>query len=78
MPTAEDIKEYLLGTCNTDADAADVFGISEDRVLDLVIEAEIECCTCCGWWHEDWEMSDINGADLVCLDCFDEESEDEE
>lgn len=76
MIDSEEIKHYLLGTCNTDYQAAEIFGISEEEVLDAVIESEIECCSCCGWWYESYEMNDSqNGSDLICTECFEELNE---
>lgn len=76
--TSETIKQHLLGTCNSEASAEDVFDLTYEQVLDLIIEAEIECCNRCGWWCEAHEMTEIE-CELICEDCLtDEEKENDE
>jgi hypothetical protein len=67
--TAEDVKSYLLGSCNSEGNAEQVFDLSYEEVLDLIIEAEIECCSICGWWHEAFEMEDVD-SELICQECL--------
>lgn len=70
----EAFKSYLLGSCKGLHEAEHAFGVSEDEAIDLIGESDIECCSSCGWWYEDYDLTDSDG-DLVCRDCSDEEDD---
>lgn len=64
----DDLCFYMLGSCNTVYDAALRFDLDEDRVSEILIENEIECCSGCGWWHESYELTDT--SELLCDGCL--------
>lgn len=66
----DEIIEYLRGTCKSESEAADAFGISEDEVLDAVVNTdEIERCDGCSWWYEKEELVEVD-AENLCNDCL--------
>jgi hypothetical protein len=71
MEKKEEIKEYFLGTSKGAYEAEEAFGLTDIEVLDLIIEAEIECCSSCNWWYEAGEMEEVD-CELLCPDCFKE------
>lgn len=67
--TKEKIKQYLIGTCNTIADAEDAFDLDYDSIVDA-LDGEVELCNTCDWWFEVYELSiDDNAHDHICDDC---------
>lgn len=62
---ADQINDYLLGTCNTEFDAAEAFGVESEKILDIVENLDIELCEVCSWWCETHEID----SDGICGDC---------
>jgi formylmethanofuran dehydrogenase subunit E len=68
----EQVKDFLLGTCNSEHDAAEYCDTdSNEDILDYIIESKIECCATCGWWIDEEEQNEING-EIICNDCNEE------
>lgn len=75
MWTAEQIaaaKGYE-GTCTSEVEIAETLNIDEDEVTDLLLEANIECCSGCGWWFAAYDLEfDESTGQSRCEDCQDE------
>lgn len=66
---AQEVSEYLMGTCKSKDEAALHFDIPANDVSQAVAYAdEIELCITCGWWFETWELEDYQ-----CPGCCDED-----
>lgn len=66
----------IIGTCMTNSEIAEKFGISEDDVEDYLLNYNVERCSGCGWWFESGELTpdedtEPDDDDLVgkCQDC---------
>ena len=76
--------DHLQGTCmNTVASALselyDDIMFEEDLTDEdlAAIDNELFNCTACGWWCETSEQS-LNTSEQMCLDCVDEEEDEED
>jgi hypothetical protein len=47
----------------------DTYGVDEDRVNQILIDAEIENCVACGWWIHGHDRSDKDFDEIVCKEC---------
>ena len=56
MSDIADIGYYALGTCKSEAAIAEHFDIDEDDVPELLLDANVERCPGCDWWHEAGEL----------------------
>lgn len=63
------IIKYLEGTSKSEDDAAEKFGITEERVLEIMLDANLERCPSCDYWVECGELVDEDGEDQVCDSC---------
>ncbi|MEQ5770021.1 hypothetical protein NFH98_20835 [Halomonas sp. H33-56] len=70
MDVAAEVEQLLAGSCRPAADAADEFGLTEDEVNRIMVEAGHEVCEACGWWCEEVEL-DVIDDEYVCTDCRD-------
>lgn len=64
---------HFLGTCNS-IETSDFGELMNDADFCAVLDDEIMCCTCCGWWVESGEIS----ADGECSDCDPTQDEEDE
>ena len=73
----EQIGEYLRGTCKSVGDAVVALELGDDvdesQLEASLLEAEIELCVHCNWWHEVCELqySEEHGGGL-CEQCCEE------
>ncbi len=73
--TKSEIAYYLQGSCTSIAQAAETCEVSEETVLEAIVDAGMEMCTVCGWWADDGEYDFPDGSDCVCNECADEAEE---
>jgi len=74
---AEEVTDYLRGTCNDPAECLEAFpffkdvdeGQATDAINEACASAEIERCDTCSWWVEDNECNQHG----VCSDCAEDE-----
>jgi len=66
---ATDVADYALGTCNSEAEIAEHFDIEEEDVIDLLLDANVERCPGCDWWHEAGELVNDDGELVGCDQC---------
>src|SRR5438445_262726 len=66
---AQDVADYALVTCNSEAAIAEHFDIDEEDVAELLLDATVERCPGCDWWHEAGELVDDNGDLVGCDQC---------
>lgn len=66
--TMKEIADYLLDTCHSVDEAATIFGVVSDDILEQIEEYEVERCTQCDWW---FEISELNEG-CICSDCQEE------
>lgn len=69
MKTAEEIADYLMGTCKSLDDALEELDSegADDMAFCLQLDGLVFCCDVCSWWSCVSEM----GSDMVCLECED-------
>lgn len=65
----QEIMAYLQGSCNSASDAAYNFDVEEEDVINIILENDHDWCIECGWFFEDSELKAVNGSDLNCRDC---------
>jgi len=75
--TVEEIRYYLLGTCNAVEAAMNAFDLEGDDVRDEIEDRlldgnGIQVCETCGWWVEVGEMDE----DGNCYQCSTEDGND--
>lgn len=65
--------EYFEGSCNSayDFEHDEENPISEETVLEVLIEAETELCSACSWWCHQSEMELVDG-EPTCDQCREE------
>ena len=73
---SKQVADYALGTCRSNAEIADRFDLDIDEVEEVLLDANIERCSLCGWWYESGELTPDEDTeeysdDLVglCQDC---------
>lgn len=64
-----EIVDYLVGTCKTETEAANVFSVTVDTVMRACSEEGIEMCAECGWWCDSSEIEENEYGEMVCMDC---------
>lgn len=71
-----EVAYYFEGSCNTaDAYESDEdLPLSEEQVLEILREKEIELCEGCGWWHSSDEL-DVVDDEYRCADCRENDEE---
>ncbi len=50
------IYDCAIGTCRSEAEIAELCGVAEEEVLELLADAGVEQCKGCGRWFEDGEL----------------------
>lgn len=68
---SEAVIEYLLGSPKTLQDAAIALNLSIGRIGTILVEADVYCCTGCGWWSETDVLHEVDG-EYFCSDCKEE------
>lgn len=71
----EEISAYMLGTCKSESEAAEAFDVTEDDVLEAVVEGEVDRCATCAWWFETHELHVDDSGELACDGCDDNEED---
>lgn len=74
----EQIRDHLLGTCETLHRMLETLGLDEALFEDVEerLGEWVEECQGCGWWFEIWELAGFhNGPDGFCQDCRGDEEE---
>lgn len=66
---ASDIAYYLNGSANTEAQAAELFKVTEEEISRAAEIESIGCCAGCGWWDE---VGALDG-DQNCEDCSEDQ-----
>lgn len=64
----EDLVISLIGSCKSINEIAQQFNVNEDLAEELISNAEIELCPCCGWWEDETEFTEIDGEN-ICQAC---------
>lgn len=69
MKTAEEIADYLMGTCKSLDDALEELDSegADTIAFCLDLDSRIFCCEVCSWWSEISDMA----SDMICMDCED-------
>lgn len=62
---SDEIYQYLLGSCKSEFDAAEAFGVDAESILSITSQLDIERCETCSWWCETGELDEENN----CEDC---------
>lgn len=70
MIMADEVIDYLLGSCESVPSTARIFRLSEDDVRKAITNSEIECCETCGYWFDKIELEQYEG-DFICNPCLD-------
>lgn len=74
-----DVADYARGSCNSDADIAAAFEMSqedEDRIGEILFdEHELVVCEQCGWWHDLGEVGNCPTGEheQMCDNCCDDQ-----
>lgn len=72
----QQLADYLLGTCKTVGEgmaASGIDGLDDSNAQTKLLQADIELCVNCYWWHEVHELQhneDEGGG--ICEQCADE------
>lgn len=63
--------EYLEGTANTPYGAIVRFDLdmTEDEVIEAMLDRNLEPCPICGWWMESGELINDDLAVVGCQQC---------
>lgn len=76
----QDLIAHLEGTCQTIDEACQDLFNEDSSILDdedwQMINDEIFCCNCCGWWFPSHELHEYQG-DSIC-ECCKQDYDDEE
>jgi hypothetical protein len=72
---ATEIAEYMVGTCNGEDDAAELFKVDAGEVLQACSDNEVERCECCGWWCGAEDFGNSRVDELVCDECMESEED---
>lgn len=66
-----DVAHYLLGTCNSAANAIDHFELEadQDELEDRLLDINVELCKGCNWWHESCMLICDDGGNALCEQC---------
>lgn len=72
----EEVIDYLLGTCKSlDEGISEIYEDKDFTDLTLnqctILDDNIMCCECCGWWVNSHEIDENN----FCEDCQEAEKE---
>lgn len=59
----------LEGTCSKVEQIAEELGITEDDVLNIMLDEGYERCSVCDWWCETGELVDEYGNIVPCEGC---------
>lgn len=69
-----DIVDSLSGTCSTITGRIKeiIPGITEDDIIEIMIDHGYEMCPLCGSWSESSGMKETDYDTFVCEDCYEE------
>jgi hypothetical protein len=77
---AAEVSAYLVGSCNSLSQALETLELPAELEDDVkfcaALDAEVFCCSDCGWWSSDDELHDEDG-DQLCHDCADNRASDQ-
>jgi hypothetical protein len=62
--------KWFEGTCTSVSEIADQLDLSEDDTEELMLDANMELCGGCGWWHACSDLEFDESRNLgFCRDC---------
>ena len=66
-----EVCDHFAGSCMAYTnDFEEDYGLTEDEVEEILIEADIEMCVVCGWWQYSGEYcSEHDHDEITCMDC---------
>lgn len=69
----EDLALDAQGTLLSEAQLLERSGlgddVSEDEVIEILLDEGVERCPECEWWVYSWELVDEDGKETVCENC---------
>ena len=73
---AQEIEDYVSGSCSPNFYAWEDKGLSDDDVMQVLAEADVNECSVCGWWLYGGEYcTDHDHDEIVCHHCCEDEQE---
>ncbi len=76
----DQLAHHIKGTCKTISAALEFLemDIEESVAEDKLLDANVECCKGCGWWHDSFELDNEKDDEVgYCDQCAPKKDEDD-